>query len=126
MEKFEKASRLKLRFNSNKGLLISEDLWDLPLTQLNSIAKTLNKELATMEEEDFLEEAVKEDVEVRLGFEIVLHVLKTKKEEAQKRRDATGVKAEKDKLLEIIAKKQDEGLENLSEEELKKKLAELG
>ena len=36
MNIFEQAARQKIRFESVLGLLCVEDLWDLPLTSLNS------------------------------------------------------------------------------------------
>ena len=122
---FEKASRKKLRFVSDKGLLTAEDLWDLNLNQLNTIAKKLNKDLKNAAEEDFLEGAGKEDTLLKLSFDIVLHVLNTKKEEAEKRKTAAEKKAEKEKLLDMLDKKKNQSLESLSEEELKKKIEEL-
>ena len=122
---FEKCSRKKLRFVSDKGLLTAEDLWDLNLNQLNAIAKKLNKDLKNAAEEDFLEGAGKEDTLLKLSFDIVLHVLNTKKEEAEKRKTAAEKKAEKEKLLDMLDKKKNQSLESLSEEELKKKIEEL-
>ncbi len=122
---YQKANRLKLRFNSDKGLLLVEDLWDLPLTQLNKIAKTLNKELKTAEEEDFLEDASSEDKITKLRFDIVIDVLNTKKEENKRKNEATERKAKKEKLLDILSKKQDESLENMSEDDLKKAINDL-
>jgi len=122
---FEKASRLKLRFKTRKGILSTEDLWDLSLAELNEVAKNLNKELKTAEEEDFLNAKSVEDEKVKLAFDVVLHVLNTKKAEAAERAEAANKKAEKQKILGILAKKQDASLENLSEDELKKKLEAL-
>lgn len=42
---FEKASRIKLRYSTNRGVLSVEDLWDLSLEQLDPIAINLNKSL---------------------------------------------------------------------------------
>ena len=40
---FEKASRLKLRFKTQNGIIAVDDLWDLTLDSLNTLAKALNK-----------------------------------------------------------------------------------
>lgn len=122
---FEKASRMKLRFVSARGLLMPEDLWDLSLTSLNALAKELNGKLKAAEQEDFLQEAKPSNTELKLAFEIVLHILQTKKAEKDAR-EAAGEKAEKkQKLLEILARKQDASLEGLSEDDLKAQIAAL-
>lgn len=125
MSVFEKASRIKLRFASERGLLDAEDLWDLPLTELNKMAKVLNKDLASVDEEDFLEEETPEDVELKLEFDIVRHVLEIKKEEAKAKKDSREKKAERIKLLAVLEKKQNAGLENMTEDELKARIMEL-
>lgn len=124
MSLFERASREKTRFATSKGLLSSEDLWDLSLQRLNDVAKGLKRKLRTEAEEDFLDETPVDD-EVQFQFDLVLHVLQTKKAENAERRTAKAKKEEKQKLLEILARKQDAGLEALSEDELKAKIAEL-
>lgn len=125
MSMFEKASRMKLRFQTAKGWLTVEDLWDLSLANLNMLAKAFNKQIKAAEEEDFLKEAAQPAVEQKLAFEITLHVLTTKKAEQDAREAAADKSERKKKLLEILAKKQDASLEGLSEDDLKAQIAAL-
>lgn len=122
---FEKASRLRLRFNTREGVLATEDLWDLNLSQLNTLAKSLNKEIKEMEEEDFLEEKSSKDIKTQLKFDIVKKILDTKKEELKKREEASLRKERKEELLAARKRKQDESTDNMSLEEIDKELAEL-
>lgn len=122
---FEKASRLKLRFSTTKGYMSVEDLWDLSLANLNAMAKALNKAIKAEEEEDFLKAAKATSTELKLSFDIVLHVLNTKKAEQDAREAAADNAAKKAKLLEILEKKQDASLEGMSEDELKAQIAAL-
>lgn len=125
MSMFEKAMRLKLRIDTNRGALCAEDLWDLPLEELNSIAKSLNKKLKEAEEEDFLKDSPRVNRKLKLSFDIVLHILTTKKAEADAKEKAAERRAKKQKLLALLEKKQDEGLEGMSETKLKKMINEL-
>lgn len=122
---FEKAVRMKLRLSSSKGLLSVEDLWDLPLAELNKIAKDLNKQLKNAEEEDFLKVSSKEDERLKFAFDVVLHVLNTLKDEKEARDNLAKKKKEKEKLLALLEEKQEESLKDLSVEELKKRIEEL-
>jgi hypothetical protein len=127
---FEQASRLKVRFDSPQGLLTVEDLWDLPLTStrranLNDIAKGLNRELKNADEEDFVNRSAKTDSVVKLKFEIVKHVIDVRLTENETARQATEHREKKQRLLELIAKKQDESLAARSVEELQAMVAEL-
>jgi len=122
---FERASKLKLRFQAAKGYLATEDLWDLTKVQLNSLAKSLNRDLKESEEEDFLEEKSEEDTITKLKFDIVRHVLEIKKAEYKEMKADIERKSERQRILAILAKKQDQALEDLSEEELRKKLDEM-
>jgi hypothetical protein len=122
---FEKATRLKLRISTDKGYLSVEDLWDLSLQNLNRIAKVLNKDIKESDEEDFLEETTEKDTIAKLKFDIVLYILKIKKQEFENLKNLQAKKLEKEKLLNILDEKQNESLKNLSIDEIKKKINDL-
>ena len=82
---FEQASRQKLRFKVN-GLVSVEDLWDLSLAQLDTLAKDLRRQ-SRETEESFIEEK-KSDSTLELRFEIVKHIITTRLAERQARADA--------------------------------------
>jgi hypothetical protein len=123
---FDKATRMKLRFTTDRGFLSVEDIWDLTLAQLNNLAKSLRKKLKEGEEEDFLNTKSESDTTEKLRFDIVLHVLETKKAEKAEREQATELKAKREKLMGLIAEKQDADLRNKPVDELLKELEALG
>lgn len=127
---FEKASRLKLRFSTPRGLVTTEDLWDMSLTSragmsLDDIAKSLNKALKESEEESFVVKKTEACNIIELSFDVVKYVIKTKLEEAETRQNAAIKKAQKEKILEIIAEKEDDSLKGKSIAALKKMIDEL-
>lgn len=122
---FETATRSKLRFDTTRGDISVEDLWDLTLSALNMLAKNLNKEIKSSEEEDFLQEATAEDAVTVLKFAVVIHILNTKKAEKEAAEKAAENKTTKDKLLAVLARKQDEKLDNKSEAEIRKMIEKL-
>lgn len=121
---FESATRSKMRFPF-KGMISVEDLWDLSLTNLDSVFKTLNAEVKKSEEESLLNTKSKEDEEISNKIEIVKYIVSVKLDEKKKREDAKKNAEMKQRLLEIKAKRQDAALENMSDEDLDKMLAEL-
>lgn len=121
---FESATRSKMRFPF-KGMISVEDLWDLSLTNLDSVFKTLNAEAKKSEEESLLNTKSKEDEEVSNKIEIVKYIVSVKLDEKKKREDAKKNAEMRQRLLEIKAKRQDAALENMSDEDLDKALAEL-
>ena len=126
MEKmFEYATRNKVRFPF-KGLISAEDLWDLTLTNLDSIYKTLNKQVKQSEEESLLDTKTTVDKELDVQIAIVKHIAAVKLAEQEAREKASVKKAQKQKIMAIIASKQDEALQNSSVEDLQKMLDELG
>ena len=126
MEKmFEYATRNKVRFPF-KGLISAEDLWDLSLTNLDSIYKTLNKQVKQSEEESLLNTKTTVDKELDVQIAIVKHIVAVKLTEQEAREKASAKKAQKQKIMAIIASKQDEALQNSSVEDLQKMLDELG
>jgi hypothetical protein len=122
---FEKASRLKLRFQTPKGQVSAEDLWDLSLPHLNIVAKDLHKQLKESAEPDFIEEKSAEDTVTKLKFDLVIHIMDVKKEEQKARLVAAQRKEERTKLTELLARKREGALESLSVEEIEAKLKEL-
>ena len=122
---FEFASRNKVRFPF-KGMISVEDLWDLSLTNLDLIYKTLNKQVKQSEEESLLSTKASVDTELEVQIAIVKHIVSVKLTEKEAAEKASAKKAQKQKIMSIIATKQYEALQNSSIDDLKKMLDELG
>ena len=122
---FEFASRNKVRFPF-KGMISVEDLWDLSLANLDSIYKTLNKQVKQSEEESLLSTKANIDTVLEVQITIVKHIVSIKLAEKEAAEKASVKKAQKQKIMSIIATKQDEALQNSSIDDLKKMLDELG
>lgn len=128
---FEKAVRLKLRFETPTGSLSVEDLWDLPLTSttkkanLDDLAIHLNRTLKDTTTESFVKKSTHKNEELQLKFDVVRHIITVRlaenETEALKRTNAE----RKQKLLAILAEKQDADLKGKSTEELQKLINEL-
>lgn len=121
---FEKALRLKLRFMYN-GQISTEDLWDLSLAALDTIYKQVNANLQALNQDSLLQKRTKESELNELRLEIVKHVFMTKQAEAAARADAAEKRAKKQKLMELVAQKQDEVLMSKSVDELNALIAEM-
>ena len=124
-ELFINATRNNYQFPF-RGMINVIDLWDLSLTNLDSVFKTLNAEVKKSEEESLLNTKSKEDEEISNKIEIVKYIVGVKLDEKKKREDAKKNDEMRQRLLEIKAKRQDAALENMSDEDLDKALAELG
>lgn len=123
-ELFINATRANYKFPF-RGMINVIDLWDLSLTNLDSVFKTLNAEVKKSEEESLLNTKSKEDEEISNKIEIVKYIVSVKLDEKKKREDAKKNAEMRQRLLEIKAKRQDAALENMSDEDLDKALAEL-
>ena len=128
---FEQAAKDKYRFPTNMGGTInSEDLYDLPLTgtnkvSLNEIAKILSKNLKATDEEDFVGISNAKDDVTELKFEMVKHVISVKKEELAAEKNAASTKLKKERLLTLLARKQNEEEMEMSKDEIEALLADL-
>ncbi|MSS07088.1 hypothetical protein FYJ38_00345 [Clostridium sp. WB02_MRS01] len=122
---FEIATRNKIRF-PYKGSVSVEDLWDLSVTALDSVFKTLNSQRKQVEEESLLNTKSSLDEALELQIEIVKYIVSVKFAEKEARDKAIAKKEQKQKIMRIMAAKQDEALENSSVEDLQKMLDELG
>jgi len=117
---YKKANQLKLRFSTNKGILSVEQLWDLSQVDLSNVIKAVKKVLKKTDDDElsFLEDTKVVDVENQLKFDILKDVYLSKKKEAEELRNAAENKAYNQKILSLIAEKQEEGLRGKSIEEL--------
>lgn len=122
---FEVATRNNYQFPF-RGLINVIDLWDLSLTNLDSVFKVLNAEVKKSEEESLLNTKSKEDEELSNKIEIVKYIVGVKLAEKKAKEDEKKNHEMKQRLLEIKAKRQDAALENLSDEDLDRAIAELG
>lgn len=123
---YKQAALLKLRFETSKGNLTAEQLFDLSMSDLSSAIRKVNAQLKKEKAEDdelaFLEGVDVVETQNSLRFKILKDVYLTKKEA----RDAAVIdfekKQRKQRIAEIIAAKKDAALAEKSIEELEKML----
>ena len=124
MNIFEFATRNALRF-PYKGNQSVEELWRLSLNELDSIYKTLNKQVKQSEEESLLSTKASVDTELEVQIAIVKHIVSVKLAEKEASEKAHAKREQKQKIMSIIATKENEALQNSSIDDLKKMLDEL-
>lgn len=122
MEIFKKASKLKLRFTTTVGVLSVEQLWDLSVQQLDKLAVSLEQKKEESTAKSFIKKTSETNPLAELRFLIVLEVLNTKVAENEKAVLRQQRKAEKEKLLQLIQDKKEGAMNQLSIEELEKRL----
>lgn len=121
MDIFKQASKERLRFETSKGNLSVEQLWDLNLTPLATIVRNLKKQLTKDNDDElsFLDErATPVDKTLELKFNVVKAVYMDKKEERDAEQTEAAKKLHNAKIDELIAKKKDEDLGSKTVEEL--------
>ena len=122
---FEAASKNKYRY-PYKGMITTEDLWDLTQAQLDVIYKALNKGVSEAQVSSLMCKVTEVDAELLNKIEIVKYIFNAKEAEAEARKNDAAKHAKKQRILDILAQKQEDALNNMSEDELKKMLDELG
>lgn len=125
---FVTASRVKLRFESPKGLLTTEDLWALPLSttvpnkiSLDILAQSVHKKINDTVEVSFVG-ATTTSSEDELRLELLKYVIAVKQEENKAKQDAVAKESRTAQIKELIKQKKNEELSGLSVEELEKLL----
>lgn len=129
----EQGIRQHVRFESIKGLLTTEDLFDLPLEQpernkqpvanLDSIAVELDNQLQSTSK-SFVRTKSKESTLIELKLEIVKYVIKIKVAEQEAKETAASVTKEVQEYLELLHEQEQKEKANMSKEEVLAKLNE--
>lgn len=115
---YKEALQKKLRFKTNKGMITTEDLFDLSLQNLNTLAIMLDKKISEAPKKSFIEDLPAEENDDELRFSIVKDVINIKLKARKDNIDKAQADAQKKRILEILAKRNDEELEKKSTEEL--------
>ena len=129
MEIYKKACKKKLRFTTNRGPLSVEHLWDLPKEEIKQLvikaredAKKSTGEIID-EELAFLDAPAKtKSTDDELRFAILKDIYLTKKAAEEKAQKKAAARENNKKILDLIARKQDEALEKKSIKDLEKML----
>ena len=131
MSIFEQASKVKLRFQTVKGNLTVEQLWDLPLDKgevnLYQLATELLVDTQNKPEQalSFFKKATSKNELAQLKFDIVKHIVTTKVAEIEDKTNEAVKQSEIAELDKLIAAKEAEAKAGLSLDELKAMKAKL-
>lgn len=124
---FEQAVRKRIRFATTLGQLNVEDVWQLPLisnngVNLDSLAMKLQDELSTTTRTSFVHKAETKDEDAQLRFDIVLHIISVKLAEREEAEKAQARSQQRQRIMELIERKENEQFDQKSIDELRAEL----
>ena len=122
---FEVATREKYRF-AYRGSIGVEDLWDLSMTALDAVYKNLMSQKKVENEDSLVAVKSTQSVELENKINIVKYIFSVKKGEADASKQQQSINAQKQKIMGILAEKEDQNLRNKSPEELREMLESMG
>lgn len=122
---FEVASRKKLIFASTKGPIRTDDLWDLSLVQLNKLYQEQKKIESETVTDSLLGAQTSAQTDTELRIAIIKRIFDVKKAEQDAREQRVANEAKRQKIINILERKQDASLEAMSPDDLKKMLESL-
>jgi len=130
MDLFTTAVKTGLNFQTSRGVVLPQDLWNMPLTckgdfNLDTISRDLLKKIRSTQE-DSLVSVSKVDSVDELRLEVLKFIIADKQAEAAASKLAVANKQERDVLLALKAKKQQDQLGALTVDEIEAKLSALG
>lgn len=119
---FELATQYKYRYKTSKGEISTEDLWDVPYLVLDDIYRTLKKDYKELDDAELLsdrDDSFKKQLTIiENKMAIVRYIHDKHKKEVEDSINYQKVLQHNRKIEEIIARKKDKELENMSIEEL--------
>ena len=119
---YKYAAKKKLTFASSKGMLKTEDLFDLKVEQLDAIYKSLKRQVKDSDEESLLDKKTAADEELEIKIAIITDIVKDKLDAAEAAKKRAEKAAAKQKIAEALAIKENEELMNKSADELRQML----
>lgn len=128
---FEKASKQKLRFETSKGFISTEQLWDLPLqsntgkVNLDDLAKEVSSKLKESEVESFVTKGKASNTDDKLRLDILKHVIDVRVTEKEALSNQRANAERKRLLLDVLAEKRAANLASLTEEQIQAELDSL-
>lgn len=127
MKLYEKLLRRKARFLAPQGSLTVEDLWDISLGSLNTVAVHISKQLKEAGEENFIAPESDDEALLRLKdeLEMVKHIIAIRLEEKAAARKAVDRAREREELYALLHDKEQDALKELTKEELQARINQL-
>ncbi len=118
MNIFALAAKNAYRYKISGGNITTEDLWNLTLPQLDTLAVQYDAYLTTTPTKSFINKENPTDKIIEVKFTIVKEIIEYKLKVQETAAKAAATKAQRSKIMEIMAEKQDGALQEKSLAEL--------
>lgn len=130
MNVFERASKEQWRYATKRGLISTEQLWQLPLSgdiSLDAIAVGLHHTAESEKRVSFVSDTQRNQAAELAARQLTLvkHIIDAKLTAKAEREKARERSVERDKLLALLGRKEDEAMEGMEKDDILKRLKEL-
>lgn len=124
MNIFQTASRLKLRFPTNKGAVSSEALWDMPIesksnTSLDSLYTALDSEFKESQSTGLVSKPSRGNDELRLKLDIIRTIYDIRVEERKLISESKAKAEKRQQIIDALANAEVKTLEGKTPDQLR-------